>query len=134
MFLNSVWLPYKNCERRTQEYTRELEASGSWIGYNFEVPLVMKTVWILDLKIKRPAFTQLHIHEEGNHKSKFWKLPKLTCNDYCFCFFSMNVCWVRIKSLPLIGRLYYNQFLQTQLVKNIDNSTNQNMKYVINYY
>ena len=25
MFLNSVWLPYKNCKGRTLEYTRELE-------------------------------------------------------------------------------------------------------------
>jgi len=34
MFLNSVWLPYKNCERRTQEYTREFEAAiRTWIGY-----------------------------------------------------------------------------------------------------
>jgi len=77
MFPNSVWLPYKNCERRTQEYTRELEASGSWMGYNFEVPTVIKTVWILDLKIKRPAFTQLHVHNNTPPKKKRRGKPQI---------------------------------------------------------
>ena len=44
---------------------------------NFEVPTVIKTVWILDLKNKRPAFTQLHVHNNTPPKKKRRGKPQI---------------------------------------------------------